>query len=52
MRLHLKVPTSSLLDIYSALYDSGYFMTINITIFYNGLGNVSSDKNIGLFAEP
>jgi hypothetical protein len=50
MRVHLKVPTSSFLEIYSALYDSGYFMTINIAVFYNELGNISGDKNICPFA--
>jgi len=50
MRVHFKVPNSSLLEIYSALYDSGYFMTINIAVFYNDLSNVSGDKNIDPFA--
>jgi hypothetical protein len=50
MRVHLRVPTSSFLEMYSALYDSVYFMTINIAAFYNELGNISSDKNIGPFA--
>jgi hypothetical protein len=50
MHVQLKVPTSSFLEIHSALYDSGYFMTINIAISYNELGKISGDKNIDPFA--